>query len=466
MADTLFVNRVTPIQADWLNDVNDFVYSDPRTPFVVLAMGQSNMDGFTFASTGPHTVNPQVYLWDTNAVDNNNVIFGTQFNVGAFGTAPLNQTDSGTGDYVQSLAFECAKNLQSRIGRPVYVVQVAAGTHEIEQWISDATCTANGWTKDGAKSDLYDLMLPTGLRTALDLVPGQPATFDAIIWHQGESNPLDGPELYARKFRAMVDALDTNGVIDLDTTLIAVGELTQTSNNPNLKAHTYALRRIELDLPTARVVSSVGAATFSATNSHFTGLGILDMGKRYASALLSPRTTLDWIQTGPSMGAEYGYAAYTTTTDPDPTDRVPVTLSTTLQYKTTGVLGKSQYAAASTAALLYTRKIYRVPTDRVIKVTYELQVDNAGGSVDHRVVLAQYDINMAYMSNEVSTPSSSPASGVDGRVIVTRSYQKNGLALGADTTLDAGCEFVALGVNLGVGADDEPYYFNILELSV
>lgn len=435
-------------------------------PYVILAAGQSNMDGFEFASTGPKTTDPYVYLWDTDASNNNAVVFGTRFNVGTYGVAPLNQTDGGTGSHVQSLAFECAKNVRRMTGRPVYVVQVAAGNTEIEQWISDATCAANGWTKSGTKSNLSALMIPTGLKAALAAVPGAPTTFDAFIWHQGENNAADGPELYAWKFQAMVNELVGNGVIDTSRTVIAVGELVREAINTNLTAHFYALRRIENLFPTARVVESKGAATFSSTNRHWTGPGILDMGRRYAEALLSPRNVIDWTEKDPLIGAEYGLEAYTVSTDPNPTTRTPISVSTAIQYVATGgPLGKSFRSPENNAVILYTRKLYRVPIDRLIRITYEIQVDDAAGSVDHRAVIAQYDKNRAYISNITSTPVSSPASGVSGQILVKRTFQRNGFSLGADTTLAAGCEFIALGVNLGVGGDDEAFWFNIVELS-
>lgn len=441
-------------------EVTDAYY---KKPLVVLAMGQSNMRNFFAANGGDETIEPDVFMWDTNAITAP-VVAGTRFNKATWGVAPLNITNGAL--RAQSLALHTANNLKLMTGRPVYVIQIAAGGHAIESFIPAAGLTANGWALHGTNQDMSLLMYP-GIAQALALVPGAPTTVDALIWHQGEANSDDGPYTYARKFQVMWNYLVSAGVVDAAKTRIAAGQIGQTSSNVHLDQHTSALERLEIEYANFRVVSSQNIEMLTGGNLHFSGAGIVNFGQRYADALYSnakvdvPTLTLDSISPRSGLGAFTFFVS-----NVHIADRLPIPLTNaTMQFANGGPLGESYYSPANTGNLFSTRKIFRIADNRSIRISYEMQVDAVAGSVDHRAIVYQFDKNMVPIASLVSTPPSSPASGADGRVFVSRTYKRAGSAVVADTTLAAGCEFIALGVNFGVGADDEAYWFNILELS-
>jgi parallel beta-helix repeat protein len=525
---------------------NNTIFPEFEKPFVILALGEANMAGTTNGTGGDYTVDPDVYLWDTD-VATGTCVFGTKFQRATFGVAPLNQETGG--QYWQSLAYQTAKNIRQRINKKVYVVQVARASHSIEAFLSDSVLSANSWSR-GADQDLSSLMYP-GLSTALAAVPGAPSIFDAVIWQQGTSNASNGADLYARKLVAVIDELDSNSVINKNTTVFAAGQLPFSSGIDNFERHTWGLKRTQYERKNVRIAFSNGIEIASTGSVNFNGNGITSFGKVYADALFSPENKneikdLDLVY-GPNTGyggwcgttlvqsvksPDRGTASLSAITNqfvytnsisrtfslrertanvaritlaashalisgqavnvtcPDDTsfsaNNVVVTVidAYTFTYANTGsnvsstadstgtasyvLFGNGGYSSKlNTNVIYYTRKIFKVPQTTSVKITYEIAVDSSGGtvstgSVPHRAQVYQYTKNFGLIGVLSSTPTNSPLVAANGRVVVTRSFGRPGVA--CDAFLDARTEYVAIGFNFANGGSNEPFYSNILDI--
>lgn len=467
--------------------------SVPRSdqPYVILAMGQSNMRGFAPVTTTDLSTNPRVLMWDTDAL-NSPVVFGTQFRAAEYGVPPLNISVTPGVSATPLLSHECAKRLTERIGRPVYVVQIAAGGHTIEAFLRSATLTANGWTRPAGNQDLAPLVSQAG--TALAAVPGSPSKYDAVIWHQGEANWLDSVEVYANKLTKLWDDLVFYGVVDRNNTTFVAGELVQSSGNSvrssgtitdkagtvidlavtpltvgNLRRHWESLRRASIVLPNLRLVSTKGLGPNVAGGLHFDAFGYQELGRRYCEALVGGGiiNDTDYMSSDVDFDVDAGFQyLMVTATSAAPSDRpgAPITAAWA-DYDLVSPLGRARFYTAATSNLVTTRRIYRVSANRLVRIGYEIQA--LGGDVSHRPFVMQWDKDFNPLGTLVSLPSPFVATAADGRVEVLRTFKRAGSPLTADTTLAAGCEYVSLGYNFGFTTDTRnPAWFNILEMSV
>ncbi|MFM8549177.1 MAG: sialate O-acetylesterase, partial [Verrucomicrobiota bacterium] len=110
----------------------------------------------------------------------------------------------------------------------------------------------------------------------------------AFVWVQGESdaNAKDAPA-YAANLSAMLKALRTElGAPDL---ILLLGVHTRSGNRPTtlLPKVIAAQQEVAAALPRARYVNTAGAETLPPSHTHFTAAGTLEIGRRYAEALLS-----------------------------------------------------------------------------------------------------------------------------------------------------------------------------------
>ena len=110
----------------------------------------------------------------------------------------------------------------------------------------------------------------------------------AFVWVQGESdaNAKDAAA-YAANLSAMLKNLRTElGAPDL---ILLLGVNTRFGNGKNafMPKIIAAQQEVATALPRARYVDTAGAETLPPTHTHFTAVGTLEIGRRYAEALLS-----------------------------------------------------------------------------------------------------------------------------------------------------------------------------------
>lgn len=177
MADTFFVDRATPITANWLNYVNDTVYglspSVNRTTdrvYVVVITGQSNAAG---ANTGgPNPANSRVKVWDGTT----NSWGSSDYLQNPFARA---QPDGNVGNNNIGLSF--AHRLVDETGARVFVIYDAVGGRPISDWVGAGTASVRyAAIKNKVVAALASPELTAAGKTKIDF----------LIYAQGEEDAL------------------------------------------------------------------------------------------------------------------------------------------------------------------------------------------------------------------------------------------------------------------------------------
>jgi hypothetical protein len=110
----------------------------------------------------------------------------------------------------------------------------------------------------------------------------------AFVWVQGESdaNAKDAP-VYVASLSAMLRRLRAD--LNAHDMILLLGVNTRFGNGKNafMPQVIEAQKEIAATLPRARYVDTTGAETLPPSHTHFTAVGTLEIGRRYAEALLS-----------------------------------------------------------------------------------------------------------------------------------------------------------------------------------
>lgn len=110
----------------------------------------------------------------------------------------------------------------------------------------------------------------------------------AFVWVQGESdaNAKDAPA-YVANLSAMLKSLRTE--LDAPDLILLLGVNTRFGNGKNVFMPKVidAQKEVAAALPRTRYVDTAGAETLPPSHTHFTAIGTLEIGRRYAEALLS-----------------------------------------------------------------------------------------------------------------------------------------------------------------------------------
>jgi len=114
----------------------------------------------------------------------------------------------------------------------------------------------------------------------------------AFVWVQGESdaNAKDAP-VYVANLSAMLKSLRTElGAPDL---ILLLGVNTRFGNGKNafMPKVVDAQKEVSSTLSRTRYVDTAGAETLPPSHTHFTAVGTLEVGRRFAEALLSLEQT-------------------------------------------------------------------------------------------------------------------------------------------------------------------------------
>lgn len=436
-------------------------------PYVVLAIGQSNMATWEEALDGDKSSDPNVFFW--NCPGQGAIGTGNAWNVGAFGTAPLTVNSGGV--YANSIALHCAKRIRENTSRPVYVIQIARGAHNIETFMPDATLTANGWSR-GSGLNLYQMMA-NNIAPALALVPGSPGKIDAVIVHHGEANKDDAPELYARKLKLAFEGIEAMGYIDRTKTPIICGEIGATALTNVQTRHRNGLLRLRdawgYDKWSGmRIVSSQGLRMATEGNVHFAGTSCVQFGRAYADAITTYQAEeqLSYEDTEYSVDGSLRWATiFDRINEPDYAGRLPQSLDFPQVVATTnGTLGDCYASPGGADTVVAHRMLRRIPANGLITIEYEVLALDSTGSA-HRAFCWCYGPGRAFISSTPAVPPSSPALPAGGRIRVTRTFKRNGSSATADVTLPAGVEYFAPGVAIGNSASGAAV-FNVLDIRV
>jgi hypothetical protein len=115
----------------------------------------------------------------------------------------------------------------------------------------------------------------------------------AFVWVQGESdaNAKDAPT-YVANLSAMLQRLRTD--LNAPDMILLLGVNTRFGNGKNafMPKVIDAQKEVAATLPRARYVDTAGAETLPPSHTHFTAVGTLEIGRRYAEAPLAAETAL------------------------------------------------------------------------------------------------------------------------------------------------------------------------------
>ena len=173
-----------------------------------------------------------------------------------------------------------ARELRAREGRPLAIVKAAfSGTALMQDWNPD----------DAGPTGACYRALVTETKAALTAARAQGITLRlrALVWVQGESDATKAaaPE-YAKNLAHMLARLRQD--LEAPQLLALVGVNTRFGNdkNPHMPVIVAQQRALAAMDPLTRYVDTEGAETLPPSHTHFTAKGTLEIGRRFATALL------------------------------------------------------------------------------------------------------------------------------------------------------------------------------------
>ncbi len=178
------------------------------------------------------------------------------------------------------------RTLATKESRPVAVIKTAfSGTSVAGDWNAGLPGKADACYR--AMIDEAKAALAAAKSKDLILRPR------AFVWVQGESdaNAKDS-SVYAANLTKMLQSLRADlGAPDL---ILLLGVNTRFGNGKNafMPKVVEAQKEVAATLPRARYVDTAGAETLPPSHTHFTAVGTLEIGRRYAEALLAAETAL------------------------------------------------------------------------------------------------------------------------------------------------------------------------------
>ncbi len=178
-----------------------------------------------------------------------------------------------------------ARTLATKESRPLAVIKTAfSGTSVAADW---------NVGRPGQADACYRAMIEEA-QAAMAAAKAKGITLHprAFVWVQGESdaNAKDSP-VYAASLTAMLRSLRTE--LDAPDMFLLLGVNTRFGNGKNafMPKVVEAQKEVAAALPRARYVDTAGAETLPPSHTHFTAKGTLEIGRRYAEALLTAEQT-------------------------------------------------------------------------------------------------------------------------------------------------------------------------------
>jgi hypothetical protein len=173
------------------------------------------------------------------------------------------------------------RTLATKESRPLAVIKTAfSGTSVAADW---------NVGRPGQADACYRAMINEAkAATAAAKSKGVTLRPRAFVWVQGESdaNAKDAPA-YVANLTAMLKVLRSE--LEAPDLILLLGVNTRFGNGKNafMPKVVEAQQAVAAALPRARYVDTAGAETLPPSHTHFTAAGTLEIGRRYAEALLS-----------------------------------------------------------------------------------------------------------------------------------------------------------------------------------
>ncbi|MCX8488278.1 MAG: hypothetical protein ORN22_04130, partial [Opitutales bacterium] len=173
------------------------------------------------------------------------------------------------------------RTLATKESRPLAIIKTAfSGTSVAGDWNVELPGKADACYR--AMIDETKAALATAQAKGMTLRPR------AFVWVQGESdaNAKDAPA-YVANLSAMLRSLRTE--LDAPDLILLLGVNTRFGNGKNafMPKVVDAQKEVAASLPRTRYVDTAGAETLPPSHTHFTATGTLEVGRRFAEALLA-----------------------------------------------------------------------------------------------------------------------------------------------------------------------------------
>ncbi|MDR6561305.1 MULTISPECIES: sialate O-acetylesterase [unclassified Arcicella] len=246
---------------------------------IYLSFGQSNMEG-NAPVEAQDTINVDPRFQVMEAVDCPNL--GRSKGQWYTAIPPLCRCRTGItpGDYFGRTMIE---NLPKNI--KVGIINVAIGGCKIELFDKDHfetyTSTAPSWMKNMIKE--YDGN-PYGRLVEMAKLAQKDGVIKGILLHQGESNTND--TLWTKKVKIVYDNLINDLHLKAEEVPLLAGETVNADQGGICASMNKIIATLPQTIPNAHVISSAGC-TDAADNLHFNAAGYRELGKRYATKMLT-----------------------------------------------------------------------------------------------------------------------------------------------------------------------------------
>jgi hypothetical protein len=428
-------------------------------PFALFPAGQSNERSNEASVGGYQTFVDGIYTFDNDSSSGTDIVAGAQWRPARFGEAPLNIGSAG--NWANSVAWQAARVIQRLTGRPVYIYKVSLGGAEIEDFMTPAILAANGWT---ASHNFSDLMLAKA-RAALSAIPGRyTTTWDAVLWIHGGANANEPTHLQAFKVDTLANMLADYGLIDKAGTPFVVMELCQF--RAYRRRHLAAMRYLQTTFMPLRVLRSVGIADVG-DGLHWTGPAMEEVGARMAGAIFTQPDFFEVENQDVLTATEDGLICLTTRefahrTDADKRPAVPMaSVIGTVGTAVSGNLGFCYTKAAGASVEWVSRRVVRMPTEAVARITAEFFVPSGTVNVRLRVYAFNRDYGLIDTYDHVIGGETIPT-GVVTRISATFGL----LSSDPDVAVPYNTGFFAYAISISEGVTEPACEFNWLDARI
>lgn len=246
--------------------------------YIFLSFGQSNMEGHARFEPQDTIVDARFKVLQAVDCDNLARVKGNWYTA----VPPLTRCNTGItpADYFgKTMLANLPKNVK------VGVINVSVGGCKIELF-----------DKEGYKA--YTAAAPTWMLNALNQYDGNPygrlvelaklaqreGVIKGVLLHQGESNT--GDTVWPQKVKGVYNNLLADLKLDSQSVPLLAGEVVNADTQGVCASMNAIINTLPTVIPTAHVISSAGCED-GPDNLHFSAAGYRELGKRYATKMLS-----------------------------------------------------------------------------------------------------------------------------------------------------------------------------------
>lgn len=247
--------------------------------YIFLCFGQSNMEGNAkIEAQDTVNVNPRFQVMEAVDCPAINRRKGNWYTA----KPPLCRCRTGLTP-VDYFGRELVANLPEKVR--IGVINVAVGGCKIELFDKDHyesyTTNVPGWMKNFIGEYGGN---PYGRLVEMAKLAQKDGVIKGILLHQGESNT--GDTLWTRKVKIVYDNLMNDLDLKPQKVPLLAGETVNADQNGKCASMNKIIATLPQTIKNAHVISSAGC-TDSADDLHFNAAGYRELGKRYATQMLS-----------------------------------------------------------------------------------------------------------------------------------------------------------------------------------